>query len=80
MASLADLEFAYLGSLGAAGTLNDRRRAIYGANQHAYFGALSGLTPTRLYSLNDHKLAYYRTQSGLAIGSLADCQREFWAP
>lgn len=77
MPSIADLEYAYLGSLGAAGTLADRRLQIYG-DQFAYFSALSGLTPASLYSLTDHKYAYYSTQTG-TTGSLADVQSTFWS-
>ena len=76
MPSIADLEYAYLGSLGATGTLADRRLQIYG-DQFAYFSALSGLTPANLYSLTDHKYAYYSTQTG-TTGSLADVQSTFW--
>lgn len=76
MPSIADLEYAYLGNLGATGTLADRRLQIYG-DQFAYFSALSGLTPANLYSLTDHKYAYYSTQTG-TTGSLADVQSTFW--
>ena len=58
MPSIADLEYAYLGNQGATGTLADRRSQIYG-DQFAYFSARSGLTPVNLYSLIDHKYAYY---------------------
>ena len=77
MPSIADLEYAYLGSLGATGTLADRRSQIYGADQFAYFSARSGLTPANLYSLTDHKYAYYSTQTG-TTGSLSDVQSTFW--
>ena len=77
MPSNVDLEYAYLASLGATGTLADRRLQIYGADQFAYFSARSGLTPANRYSLNDHKYAYYSTQTG-TTGSLADVQSTFW--
>ena len=76
MPSNADLEYAYLGSLGATGTLADRRLQIYG-DQFAYFSALSGLTPANLYSLADHQYAYY--SAGVRTGSLADVKQGFWA-
>ncbi len=77
MPSIADLEYAYLGSLGATGTLADRRLQIYG-DQFAYFSARSGLTPANLYSLADHQYAYYSTQTG-TTGSLADVQSTLWS-
>ena len=77
MPALTDLEYAYLGSLGATGTLADRRLQIYG-NQFAYFSTRSGLAPSNLYSLIDHKYAYYSTQTGTA-GSLADVSTRFWS-
>ena len=58
MPTNADLEYAYLGSLGATGTLADRREKIYGG-EWAYFSARSGLAPASFYSLSDHKYAYY---------------------
>ncbi len=62
MPSIADLEYAYLGSLGATGlSLADRRAQIYTPSEWDYFSSRSGLTPVTLYSLNDHKVAYYRT-------------------
>lgn len=77
MPSLADLEYAYLGTLGATGTLADRRLQIYG-DQFTYFSTRSGLAPASLYSLTDHKYAYYSTQTG-TTGSLADVQSTFWS-
>lgn len=60
MATLADLEYAYLGTLGATGTtLLDRRREIYGESHHAYYSNASGLTPKNLYSLADHQSAFW---------------------
>ena len=76
MPSIADLEYAYLGSLGATGTLADRRLQIYG-DQFAYFSARSGLTPANRYSLADHQYAYYA--AGVRTGSLADVKQGFWA-
>ncbi len=76
MPSIADLEYAYLGSLGATGSLSDRRAQIYG-DQFDYFSARSGLTPANRYSLADHQYAYYA--AGVRTGSLADVQRGFWA-
>ena len=78
MPSNADLEYAYLGSQGATGTLADRRSQVYGADQFDYFSARSGLTPANLYSLADHQYAYYSTQTG-TTGSLADVQSTFWS-
>lgn len=73
MSTIADLEYAYLGSEGATGpTLDDRRAEIYGLDQHAYFAALSGLTPASEFSLADHRLAFYRAVNGTTDGSLAD--------
>ena len=77
MPSNADLEYAYLGSLGATGSLSDRRAQIYGTDQFAYFSARSGLTPVILYSLADHQYAYYA--AGARSGSLADVKQGFWA-
>lgn len=83
MPTLADLEYAYLGTLGATGTtLLDRQFQIYGASKHAYFAALSGLTPASFFSLQDHKYAYYSNVSGLtpkSLYSLQDHQAKFWA-
>ena len=83
MPTLADLEYAYLGTLGATGTtLLDRQFQIYGASKHAYFAALSGLTPVSFFSLQDHKYAYYSALSGLVpanLYSISDHQAAFWA-
>lgn len=72
-----DLEFQYLGSLGATGALDDRRSQVYGDEMHAYFAALSGLTPAQDYQLPDHQYAYYTAQTG-ASGTLTDVERVFW--
>ena len=77
MPSNVDLEYAYLGSQGATGTLADRRSQIYGADQFAYFSARSGLTPANRYSLADHQYAYYA--AAVRTGSLADVKQGFWA-
>jgi len=78
--TLADLEYAYLGSLGATGSsLADRRQQIYGASLWAYFSARSGLAPVEKYSLADHQLAYFRAQAGITTGSLADAKTKFWS-
>lgn len=77
MPSLAELEYAYLGGLGATRpSLADRRLQIYGASHHAYFAALSGLTPAAKYSLTDHKRVAFGATSGQ---SLADAARVFWS-
>ena len=75
----ADLELAYLKSLGGSGTLSDARAQVYGVNEHAYFAALSGLAPASRFSLSDHRLTYYRNETGVTGLSLADTARLFWA-
>lgn len=79
--SQADLELRYLLTVKAVPgpTLNDARFQAYGENEHTYFSALSGLTPTYRYSLADHKLAYYRAQTATTSLTLADTERLFWA-
>lgn len=39
--------------------------------ERAYFSAASGLTPAETFSLSDHQLAYYQTQTG-KTGTLED--------
>lgn len=77
MPSVADLELSYLRTkVGVAGpSLPDARLQAYGANEHAYFAALSGLPYAR--SLADHRRTYYQTQTGVS-GSLNDTARAFW--
>lgn len=78
MPSLADLEYAFLGQLGATGrSLEDRRGQIYGDSDWAYFSARSGIPASR--SLADHELAYYRAGAGVTSGSLTDAQAKAWA-
>jgi hypothetical protein len=72
-----DLEFAYLGTLGATDALDDRRRQIYGDEEWAWYAGLSGLTPAQDFQLPDHKYAYMRAQTGVN-GTLADVERAFW--
>jgi hypothetical protein len=74
-----DLEMLYLKTKkGATGpSLEDMREQVYGSNAHAYFAALSGLTPAQNFMLPDHQYAYYKAQSG-ASGTLADVSRAFW--
>ena len=79
MPTLADLEYAYLASVGATRpSLADRRREVYG-DPWSYFSARSGLTPAAKYTLADHQLAYYRSVTGMTAGSLADAQARAWA-
>lgn len=80
MATLADLEYEFLGGFPffATGTLSDRRAAAYLPDQFSYFSSGSGLVPAQSYSLADHKLKFYRTASGIPDGTLADCQRKTW--
>lgn len=75
--SNSDLELLYLQTVeGATGNyLVDCRSQVYGTDQFSYFSGLSGLIPMNLYSLADHKYAYYDDGSG---GSLSDAQRRFW--
>jgi len=46
-------------------------------SEYEYYAGLSGLTPTQNFSLSDHKLAYWRTETGLSTGSLADAEMAF---
>lgn len=79
MSTVTDLEIAYLDGQGAsAGTLADKRAEIYGVNEHAHYAALSGLTPAARYSLADHKMAYFKAQTGLTEGSLSDLAVAFF--
>lgn len=81
--SMADLETVYL--RGVSGNTDQRlslsglRRLVYGVDEWAYFSGLSGLVPAGRFTLADHMLAYYRTQGGIAAGTLADAQRAFWS-
>lgn len=79
----SDLERLYLqvasGNTSPSLSLADLRRLVYGVDEWAYFAGLSGLAPAEKYTLNDHMLAYYRAQSGLTSGTLADAQRATWA-
>lgn len=76
--SLNDLEFQYLGTLGATGALDDRRTQIYGDEAWTYYAGKSGLTPASAYMLPDHQYAYFKAQTGLTSGTLTDLSRAFW--
>ena len=73
-----DLEYRYLGIIGATGlSLADRRVQAYGVDEYEYFAGLSGLTPKYEFMLPDHQYAYFKAQSGFT-GTLADVARAFW--
>lgn len=76
--ALADLENTFLGTAGKVGSLNDRRFQQYTADPFTYFSALSGLTPARNYSMQDHRLAYYRALAASPSATLADARRIAW--
>lgn len=86
MATLADLEYAYLGTLGATGTtLIDRRSQVYTPNTFAYWSGLSGLVPAQSYSLTDHMRKAMQTAEALtddqaASLSTADLRVLYWTP
>lgn len=73
-----DLEIAWLrkvsGVTGPA-SVEDLRQAVYGASEHAYWAAKSGLP---VGSLTDHKITTMKADTG-ATGSLADVSRLYWA-
>lgn len=74
--SNTDLELLWLQQESnlTEGSVEDLRMDVYGESEHAYFASLSGLS---IGSLNDHKLAYYRAETG-GTGSLSDCARAFF--
>lgn len=77
--SSSDLELRWLQANGATSTnLADARREVYGDEEHAYFGNLSGLVPVAESSLADHQLEYYRDQTGKTDGTVTDAEVEFW--
>lgn len=76
--SAADAEIAWLRKVSAVtgpASLEDLRRAVYGASEHGYWAARSGLP---IGSLSDHKLTAMKLDTG-ATGSLSTVSRAFWA-
>ena len=53
-----DLEFAYLGSLGFTGTLDDRRMQKWPTGEYSYLKTLVG-TQGKNETLNDLRFIYY---------------------
>lgn len=47
-------------------------------SQYAYYSTRSGLTPVQNFSLNDHRLAYFRAQVASTAGSLNDNALAFY--
>lgn len=85
MATLADLEYEHLGSLGATGTLEDRRSQTYIPDDFTYWAGLSGLTPAQGFSLTEHKrkamqLDLALTDDQTALLSTADLSVLYWTP
>jgi len=54
-----DLEFAYLGSLGYTGTLDDRRMQKWPNGEYAFMKSAVGTTAFE--TLNDLRYTYYST-------------------
>jgi hypothetical protein len=86
MSTVADLEYAHLGGLGAVGlTLDDRRLEVYLPDDFTYWATLSTLTPVFEYSLTDHRreamrLAEALTPEQAAPLSSADLAVLYWTP
>lgn len=75
-----DLEIQWLRKESAVtgpATVSDLRKAVYGASEHAYWAARSGLAVPS--SLTDHKITTMRADIGQSDDSLADVSRVYWA-
>lgn len=85
MPTISDLEYDYLGSQGATGTLLDRRSQIYTPDEFTYWATASGLTPAQLFSITDHKRKAMQsslllTDAQVAELSTSDLSVLYWTP